>query len=393
MSRTNTKMMAATLTLAFALTMVPATAMATETTTFQDVPQGHWAYDAVEKMVSQGIVNGKSDGTFDPNGTVTYAQIAKMAVEMVHADQSFDDTQDLGDDWWGGYAGAALDSNLSINGRHLFADTMVHHLYVLSGNEEWLVDTMNTSVSRYDMARILYNMATMMGLEDNGNDVTETIADWDAMAHSHMAEAVHYCYANGILQGDQEGNFNGSQAVTRAQAATVLHRLLDAVETQETTTEGEEKTEEESKEEESKDDSSKDDSSSSKDDSSSSKDDNSSSSSADVSQLNKMLQALLDYFGITMDDLAGDKNDNTDDGDDDYTEDNGADNGGDNNANQGGGCNCEDDDCDSDCGDNCVCDNENSDPTPDENGDPEPDPNGGDPEPNPDDANQGENDE
>lgn len=47
--------------------------------TFPDLPEGHWAYGAVDKMVNDGRVNGFPDGTFQPDELVTRWQFAKMA--------------------------------------------------------------------------------------------------------------------------------------------------------------------------------------------------------------------------------------------------------------------------------------------------------------------------
>ena len=43
-----------------------------------DINDSHWAYDAIAELVSKGTVNGYPDGTFKPNGIVTYAEFKKM---------------------------------------------------------------------------------------------------------------------------------------------------------------------------------------------------------------------------------------------------------------------------------------------------------------------------
>ena len=48
------------------------------TTSFTDVPATHWAAPYIEYCVSQGIINGKGNGKFDPNGNVTAYELAKM---------------------------------------------------------------------------------------------------------------------------------------------------------------------------------------------------------------------------------------------------------------------------------------------------------------------------
>lgn len=45
---------------------------------FKDVNTEHWAYEAIEKLAEQGIINGYSDGTFKPDEPVTRAELATM---------------------------------------------------------------------------------------------------------------------------------------------------------------------------------------------------------------------------------------------------------------------------------------------------------------------------
>ncbi len=49
-------------------------------TAFCDVPESHWASGYVNVAEANGIINGMGDGTFDPDGLVTYMQFAKMLV-------------------------------------------------------------------------------------------------------------------------------------------------------------------------------------------------------------------------------------------------------------------------------------------------------------------------
>ena len=42
---------------------------------FQDVPDGHWASDAVDYVVEKGLFNGTSATTFSPNDGCTRGQI------------------------------------------------------------------------------------------------------------------------------------------------------------------------------------------------------------------------------------------------------------------------------------------------------------------------------
>ena len=47
---------------------------------FTDVPVGYWAAGEIDFCVSQGIINGNGDGTFDPEGHLTGYAVLKMAL-------------------------------------------------------------------------------------------------------------------------------------------------------------------------------------------------------------------------------------------------------------------------------------------------------------------------
>ena len=56
-------------------TLVAQTSTPLGSDTFDDVPAGHWADEAIGWAVQNGITSGVGGGKFDPNGTVTRAQI------------------------------------------------------------------------------------------------------------------------------------------------------------------------------------------------------------------------------------------------------------------------------------------------------------------------------
>ena len=49
---------------------------------FIDVDQNHWAYEAIETMKQEGILNGYSDGRFGPKDSTTRAQLAVIIYRL-----------------------------------------------------------------------------------------------------------------------------------------------------------------------------------------------------------------------------------------------------------------------------------------------------------------------
>ena len=72
------------LTLLFTLSSAAfAKAKAPAPKNFKDVKPGHWAYEAIMWRLDRNIIDGVGGNRFDPNGTVTRAQFAKMMVNTL----------------------------------------------------------------------------------------------------------------------------------------------------------------------------------------------------------------------------------------------------------------------------------------------------------------------
>lgn len=51
---------------------------------FADVQKGHWAYDAVNVLAQDGIIDGYGDGTFKGDKTLTRYEMAQMVAKALH---------------------------------------------------------------------------------------------------------------------------------------------------------------------------------------------------------------------------------------------------------------------------------------------------------------------
>ena len=50
---------------------------------FSDVPAGHWAYDAVNKLAAEGVVEGYQDGTYGGNRLMTRYEMAQITAKAM----------------------------------------------------------------------------------------------------------------------------------------------------------------------------------------------------------------------------------------------------------------------------------------------------------------------
>ena len=76
----NKKAMALALCLALG---VSGTALADGADSFSDVPQGHWAYDALDYLAKDGVIEGMGDGTFQGGRTMTRYEMASIVAKAM----------------------------------------------------------------------------------------------------------------------------------------------------------------------------------------------------------------------------------------------------------------------------------------------------------------------
>jgi len=173
---------------------------------FSDLETVSWAKESIEALADKGIINGRGDGTFAPNDTVTRAEFCKMiaiAFDAVKADAAceFDDVSS--DAWYYTYVASAKNAGF-INGK--------------TESDFAPLDT----VSREEMVTIALRA---LGIE--ASDSSEKFADDDSIS-DYAKGAVYTLKQLGILNGVGDNMFAPKAEVTRAMAAKVVYALITA---------------------------------------------------------------------------------------------------------------------------------------------------------------------
>lgn len=174
---------------------------------FDDVPDSHWAKEPIEKLYSLGIINGKSNKSFDPDGQVTRAEFTKMIVMAagITSESSTLRFSDISSHWSEYYVGIA-----SANG-------------IVSGVDENLFMP-DSFISREQGAAIIYRAAVNAGAEFTALNAGFTDEDKISL---WAADAVNALYSKGIIKGREDGSFAPLQNLTRAEAAKIIYYSLD----------------------------------------------------------------------------------------------------------------------------------------------------------------------
>ena len=162
-----------------------------------DVQPGSWYYNEVSEMVAAGFIDGYEDGTFQPDRTVTVAEAVTMTARMT------------------GAATGATEEH--------WAGVQMENAY----RSGWITEddvprsSPDMTVSRELACKII---AAALGLSYPAGTVLP-FTDSDSIGNSYLS-SVMALYANGLLDGYEDGTLRPQATLTRAQAATLLYRAV-----------------------------------------------------------------------------------------------------------------------------------------------------------------------
>ena len=200
---------------------------------FLDV-SGHWAENTINELADKGIVNGVSVTEFNPDGTVTRAEFLKMAMEAMGVEtvtvRNGECLDAKNTDWYAPYLQSALDKGLipdnMVAGFKLDVkrqeDGSIKAIYSGAFNGYIPIVREEMAVIAQYMYQYTRNANTMKNMKP-GEDLPFTDAD-DISGWAH--ETVKLAYAQGFIDGMGDGTFEPKSAMTRAEAATIISRMI-----------------------------------------------------------------------------------------------------------------------------------------------------------------------
>lgn len=157
---------------------------------FTDVPGGYWAYSEINWAYGQGVMSGKSDVLFQPDGTVTRQQVWMTLARLSGADPA---NMAEAKAW-------ALKSGIS------------------DGSNP------GSAVTRQQLVTLLYRYAELMGYPVSGKASLTNFPDAGTIA-SYAKDAMAWAVGNFVVGGTTEGYLTPGVTATRAQFAVILWRF------------------------------------------------------------------------------------------------------------------------------------------------------------------------
>lgn len=170
---------------------------------FKDIKPDSWFVETVSRLVGKGGIDGYPDGTFKPNKTITRAEFTKILVSTL----GHENLSKTGSHWASGYISKAEEIGLIDKGEFKKIDK---------------------AISRNEMAKMCANALDYRG-EDHIADRDKyryQIKDFNKIPDK-FRDYVLKSYAKGIINGYTDGTFGGDRGLTRAEASTVIIRVID----------------------------------------------------------------------------------------------------------------------------------------------------------------------
>ncbi len=169
---------------------------------FKDI-ENHWAKDYINELYVKGTVKGIDSEHFAPDRAISRAEFVTLIMRArgISEAQYHDDFSDVASDFWGaGYIAAALESGF-IESAQQFRP--------------------NDAIKREEAAKLVSLMTQDLPRESGEISFadSEKISDWSA-------DYIKDCAQKGLIKGDNGGNVNPQSKMTRAEAVTVIWRII-----------------------------------------------------------------------------------------------------------------------------------------------------------------------
>lgn len=188
---------------------VPAVKPSNNTVVFNDMANVSWAETAVNDLYNRGVVNGRGDNSFDPQGNVTREEFAKMLALAIgvaapqESEITFTDVKE-GEWYYSPIIGLADKEIINGVGDGLFG--------------------VGTNITREDMAVMIYRAMQYSGIGVDTSSKSD-FSDYKSVSE-YAKSAVSYLQSAGVVSGMNDGTFAPKNKVTRAQAAVIIYNML-----------------------------------------------------------------------------------------------------------------------------------------------------------------------
>lgn len=206
MKRTGKKLLCAMVALLL-VAVVPMGAMAVWFNPFKDVTVDDWYCEAVEYVNTQGLFNGTGTNEFSPNASMTRGMFVTVLGKAAKMDTSAYGTSQFkdvpGDAYYAPYV------------------TWAAEVGVVTGTSPTTFSP-NNSITREDMATMLYKYARAYGFDTSYNEANLLDYPDTGIISSYAQVPMAWAVTQGVLAGS-DGYLNPKGYATRAETAQIFY--------------------------------------------------------------------------------------------------------------------------------------------------------------------------
>lgn len=177
---------------------------------FWDISTSTWCYDAVQFVYVNGLMNGTTTTTFEPNRTLNRGMWVTMLYRMAGS-PAISGTEDFTD----------VDASTWCYDALLWASRNG----IVNGFDDGTFRA-NAVVTRQQLVAILYRYAQYMGYDTSASATLEGFVDASAV---WAVEPMQWVLAEGVLAGTSATTLSPNGSANRGQAATFLMRFMNNV--------------------------------------------------------------------------------------------------------------------------------------------------------------------
>lgn len=178
---------------------------------FSDVSYSQWWFEDILKAYERGLVNGMTDGSFNPRGELSLAQALKLAACMhqLYHEGKVSLQNSASGPWYQSYVDYCLKKGIISGGFDSYSDIVTRRQFV---------EIFHASLPKSDYVAINSIPAGSIGDIGGSGGWTDKVYDF---------------YRAGILTGYTAGNgheahdFGPYSSITRAEVATIMNRMFD----------------------------------------------------------------------------------------------------------------------------------------------------------------------
>ena len=183
---------------------------------YSDVNQSAWYASYVNKISELNAFSGYEDGTFRPDNQITQEEFIKTVVCLICGELNESNAPTVKNTWnskWSSWAIPYLDKAFELG---------------LITEQDTMFKLVGIPCNRGEMAKVITRAVEYLK-EDSVADTSTYITklkDYNRIKEEYKPYVLQ-AYAKGILSGYDDGTFRDDGLLTRAEASSVLVRLID----------------------------------------------------------------------------------------------------------------------------------------------------------------------